>query len=151
MMGQISNTKKVTACANPEQRARRRILLVEDNRSVRDILSIILRSLGFEVALAQNGLEALAVFFADRFDLVLTDLQMPLMDGSRLAHLIKEMSPETPIILLTGADVETVRKKMENGSIDRVIFKPFKLDDLQDTVQGALELRKTEQGVMRVG
>ena len=149
MMGQISNAKKVSVCADPGQRARKRILLVEDNRSVRDILSVILRSIGFEVVLAQNGIDALAVFYADRFDMVLTDLQMPLMDGSRLAHHIKEMSPETPIILLTGADAETVRKKMENGSIDRVIFKPFQLDDLQDTVQGALELKKAEQGVMR--
>ena len=147
-MWQINNTKKATVCANPGQRAKKRILLVEDSKSVQDIFSIILRSMGFEVALAQNGLEALTVFFAGPFDLVLTDLEMPLMDGSRLARLIKEMSPETPIILLTGADIETVKEKVDGRSIDRVIFKPPNLEDFRSTVQGALGAKHAEQGIL---
>jgi CheY-like chemotaxis protein len=148
-MGQTKNMNKASACANPEQRANRRILVVEDNKSVQDILSVILRTMGFEVALAKNGLEAFTLFVESSFDLVLTDLQMPMMDGSRLARLIKEMSPETPVILLTGADMATVKEKAVSGRVDSVMFKPFKLDDLQDAVQGALRLREAEQGVMR--
>jgi CheY-like chemotaxis protein len=94
--------------------------------------------MGFEVALAANGIEALAVFLESSFDLVLTDFQMPAMDGLSLASHIKERSPSTPVILLTGCDRETVWKKVERALVDSVIFKPFRLEDLQRTVQGAL-------------
>jgi CheY-like chemotaxis protein len=100
--------------------------------------------MGFEVALAGNGIEALSVFLDSSFDLVLTDLQMPIMDGLSLASHIKERSPSTPVILLTGSDRETVRKKVERGPFDSVIFKPFRLEDLQRTVQGALASREGE-------
>ena len=102
------------------------------------------------MALACNGIEALAVFLDSSFDLVLTDLQMPIMDGSRLAHLIKEISPQTRVILLTGADMATVKEKVESGLLDSVMFKPFKIDDLQNAVQGAPGLREAEQGGMPV-
>jgi CheY-like chemotaxis protein len=148
-MRQTKNMNKASGCANPGQRAKRRILVVEDNKSVQHILSIILGSMGFEVALAKNGLEAFTLFVESSFDVVLTDLQMPIMDGSRLAHLIKEMSPATPVILLTGADMATVKEKAESGLLDSVMFKPFKIDDLQNAVQGALGLREAEQTVMR--
>jgi len=59
-----------------------------------------------------------------------------------LAGHIKERSPSTPVILLTGADRETVRKKVEKGPVDSVIFKPFMLTDLQCSVQGALASRE---------
>jgi CheY-like chemotaxis protein len=148
-MGQIKNEKKTAAHANAGQGTKGRALVVEDNKNVQHVLSIMLYSMGFEVALAGNGLEALTVFLDSSFDLVITDLQMPLMDGSTLAHYIKEMSPSTPIVLLTGADRETVWNRAKNESVDSVIFKPFKLDDFQKTIQGALELRKTEHRMPR--
>jgi CheY-like chemotaxis protein len=148
-MRETKNRKKIYACSNAGQRAKRHILVVEDNKSVQDVLSVILRSMGFEVALAKNGLEGLAVFLDGSFDVVLTDLQMPIMDGSRLARLIKESSPDTPVILLTGADMDTVKERLEGGPVDSVIFKPFEIDDVQNTVQGALEIREAELGVMR--
>jgi CheY-like chemotaxis protein len=73
--------------------------------------------------------------------LVLTDFEMPAMDGLSLAGHIKERSPNTPVILLTGSDRETVRKKVERGPVDSVIFKPFGLEDLKTAVQGALVSR----------
>jgi len=118
----------------------RRVLVVEDERSVQDVLSELLRWMGFEVALAGNGVEALAIFIENSFDLVLTDLQMPIMDGSRLAHLIKERSPNTPVVLLTSADRQTVRDKVKSGSIDSVLFKPFLLNDFQSTLRRVLAL-----------
>jgi CheY-like chemotaxis protein len=110
----------------------------------------LLRLMGFEVALAGNGVEALAAFIESSFDLVLTDLQMPAMDGSKLAQLVKERSPSTPVILLTGTDRETVRKKVMDGSVDSVIFKPFKVSDFQSTVQGALVSGLGEHGSLGV-
>ena len=123
-----------------------RILVAEDNRATQDLVSRFLEFLGYEVALACNGIEALAAFIEGSFDLVLTDLNMPAMDGLSLAGHIKERSPGTPVILLTASDRETVRKKVERGPVDSVIFKPFGLEDLQRGVQGALASREREHG-----
>ena len=128
-----------------------RVLVVDDNRSIRNILSTLLRLMGFEVTLAGNGIEALAVFIESSFDLVLTDLEMPIMDGWSLTHSIKERSPKTPVVLMTGGDRETVWKKVKSAPIDSVIFKPFKLNDFQSTVQRVIEPRYGEQGSLGAG
>ena len=93
----------------------------------------------------------LSLFLANPFDLVLTDLEMPIMDGWSLTNCIKERSPNTPVVLMTGGDRETVWKKVERGSVDSIIFKPFRLEDLQRTVQGALASRQGEHGSLGVG
>lgn len=133
------------------QERSRRILVVDDNRDIRNVLSHMLRFMGFDVALAGNGIEALAAFIENSFDLVVTDLQMPMMEGSELAQLVKDRSPNTPVILLTGSDRETVCRKVKTGSVDSVIFKPFKLNDLQSTIQGALASGQGEQGSLGMG
>jgi CheY-like chemotaxis protein len=148
-MGQTKKRKKSSDYANAGQGTKRRILVVENNKNVQNVLSLMLCSMGFEVGLADNGLEALVIFVENPFDLVLTDLEMPLMDGSSLAHFIKQMSPKTPIILLTGADRETVWNKAKSECIDSVIFKPFKAGDFENTIQEALDLREAEKGIMR--
>jgi CheY-like chemotaxis protein len=137
----MEETKKETkksVSSNTAQAIPRRILVADDDKAIRDVVTWFLEFMGFEVAIAANGIEALAVFLESSFDLVLTDLQMPDMDGLSLASHIKERSPSTPLILLTGSDRETVRKKAERSLVDSVIFKPFRLEDLQRTVQGAL-------------
>ena len=134
--------KSISATAGPA--ISKRILLADDNKAIRDLVSGFLKFIGYEVAIAINGIEALAVFLASSFDLVLTDLEMPAMDGLSLAGHIKERSPNTPVILLTGADRETVLKKLEKGPVDSVIFKPFMMEDLQRTVQKALASRERE-------
>jgi CheY-like chemotaxis protein len=68
----------------------KRILMVDDNKSIRDAVADFLGSLGYEVGLAVDGMEALAVFLDKSFDLVLTDLEMPAMDGFILAGHIKK-------------------------------------------------------------
>jgi CheY-like chemotaxis protein len=148
-LGEKEN-KNPTRTSMGQERSRR-ILVVDDNRDIRNVISQVLRLMGFDVALAGNGIEALAAFIESSFDLVVTDLQMPAMDGSKLALLVKERSPNTPVILITGTDGETVWKKVTKGSVDSVIFKPFKLKDFQSAVQGALASGQGEQGSLRVG
>jgi CheY-like chemotaxis protein len=133
-------TKKYVS-SNAGQTISGRILVADDNKAIREIVSSLLEFIGFEVALACNGIEALAVFLKSSFDLVLTDLEMPVMDGWSLTRSIKERSPNTPVVLMTGADRETVLKKVVRVPVDSVIFKPFGLEDLRKTVQGALDLR----------
>jgi CheY-like chemotaxis protein len=145
-MGETKKETKKSVSSNTKQAISGRILVADDDKSVQGVLSEALEFMGFEVALAGNGIEALDVFAEGSFDLVLTDLQMPAMDGLSLAGHIKARSPSTPVILLTGSDRETVRKQVKRAPVDSVIFKPFRLEDLQRTVQGALASREREHG-----
>ncbi len=117
-----------------------RILVADDDEATLDMVSEFLELMGFEVALAENGIEALSLFIADSFDIVLTDLNMPVMDGLSLAINIKRKSPKTPIVLLTGSNKEEVLKKVEKGPFYSVLFKPFRIADFRKTIQGALAL-----------
>jgi len=121
----------------------RRILVADDDVNILSLVSDVLATMGFEVATAKNGLEALSVFIDSAFDLVLTDLTMPLMDGWDLASSIKERSPSTPVILVTGSDRETVLENIESASIDSVLFKPFSVEDFQTTVNGVFAATQT--------
>lgn len=140
-MGQINNVKMASACTNAGQPRKARILVVEDYKNLQSVFSTMICDMGFEVAHAENGLEALAAFLDSPLDLVLIDLQIPIRNGSSLAHFIKEVSPNTPVILLTDADKETVWNQAKNEAIYSVIFKPFEVLDFEKTVRGALELK----------
>ena len=140
----MRQSKKETKRAPPTKAGQPlpgRILVAEDNKVIGDLVSKILDLMGFEVALAGNGVEALSLFIERSFDLVLTDLEMPIMDGWGLTHRIKERSPSTPVVLMTGSDRESVLEKVKSAPIDSVIFKPFLLDDFQSTVQRVLDPR----------
>ena len=126
--------------SNIERPVSGHILMAEDYKITQDVVSEFLEYLGFEVALANNGVEALAAFQENDFDLVLTDLQMPAMDGLTLAGHIKKRSPYTPIILMTGSDKETLLDQKVKKSVDSVIYKPFLMEELQRTIHEALGL-----------
>jgi CheY-like chemotaxis protein len=143
-MGQVKNEKKMSVYTNAGQRRRARILVVEDYKNLQSVFSTMLCAMGFEADHAENGLEALAAFLDSPLDLVLIDLQIPIMNGSILAHFIKEVSPNTPVILLTGADKETDWKQAKSGAIHSVVFKPFEIIDFEKTVRDALELKNAE-------
>ena len=145
-MGETKKETKEPASSIEGQTISMRILVAEDDKSLRDVVSEILDFMGFEVALAANGLEALAAFLDRSFDLVLTDLEMPIMDGWRLTQSIKERSPDTPVVWMTGANRGAVLKKMEREPVASVLFKPFRVKDLQNTVTGALAFKEREQG-----
>jgi two-component system, response regulator, stage 0 sporulation protein F len=143
-MEQVKNEKKTSVYANEGQRRRARILMVEDYKNLQSVFSTMLSAMGFEVSHAENGLEALAAVLHGPLDLVLVDLQIPIMKGSSLAYFIKEVSPDTPVILLTGADKETVWKQAKSEAIYSVIVKPFEIIDFEKTVREALEFKRAE-------
>jgi CheY-like chemotaxis protein len=115
------------------------ILVVDDEQAIRAALADTLAFLGHEVATASNGTEGLRLFLKDSFELVVTDVQMPGMDGWTLAQRIKDASPITPVVLITGSGKEMILRKLKGNSIDSVLFKPFTLEDLQQTLQGMLD------------
>ena len=115
-----------------------RVLLVDDERAIQRLICRFLKSKGFEVTLADDGMEALVAFIEGTFDIVLTDFNMPVMDGLRLANHIKKRSPGTPIILLAGIERKYVIKEVQECPFYSVMFKPFSMQDLQINIQDAL-------------
>ena len=122
-----------------EENSKKRVLAVDDNATMRTFLYDALSFLGFEVVAAGSGADGFKQFSQNSFDLVITDCQMPGMDGWQLASLVKKVSTRTPVIMVTGQDEYAVMDKMQNSDIDHMMFKPFKLDDFYTTVRASLE------------
>lgn len=120
----------------------RSILVADDDEDIQSLVADALEFMGFTVATVGNCIEALSVFVANAFDLVLTDFQMPGMDGLSLASRIKARSPGTPVILLTGSDSEAVRGRLKQSGVDSVIYKPFRIEELKTTILSALDFRE---------
>ena len=118
-----------------------RILVVDDELSMRDFLSIMLKKEGHEVVAAENGGSALKVIQSEIFDLLITDIKMPGMDGMEVLKTAKEVSPETVVIMITAfATTGTAVEAMKLGAYD-YITKPFKVDEIRLVIQKALEKR----------
>jgi DNA-binding NtrC family response regulator len=115
-----------------------KILVVDDEDIVRTSCSRTLSPEGYDVRLAKNGAEGLKMAREERFDLVLTDLKMPDMDGIEVLRIIKEQWPETAVIIVTGYQtVDTAVKAIKLGAYD-YIEKPFTPDALITAVREAL-------------
>jgi len=119
-----------------------RILVIDDEESVRDILSQILTVKGHQVAVASDGEEGIERFKNETFDLVFTDLGMPKISGWEVGMAVKEMNPKVPVIMITGWGMELNREKMNESGIDLIVSKPFLFDQVADLVSEAMELRE---------
>jgi YesN/AraC family two-component response regulator len=108
----------------------KRILLVEDERAVRETLRLLLSRDAHVVVEANNGAEAFALFLSTKFDLVLTDFEMPFAKGDELAAKIKRVSPTQPILMLTAFD----RRPSLSNPVDAVMSKPFEAARLRETM-----------------
>ncbi len=124
-----------------------KILIVDDEPTVRDALSDILSFLGYEVVAKGTGRDALRTFLADSISLVLTDMDMPEMDGLTLAVHIKDKSPNTPVVIMTGFHREAVTEKLEGRYVDSIILKPFRLEEIEDTLRTTLNKSVNEKGM----
>jgi CheY-like chemotaxis protein len=109
----------------------KKILIVDDEKAIRDVLADTLIYWGYQVAVASSGIEALSLFLTRPFDLVLTDLTMPGVDGWTIAIRVKNKSPDTHVGVMTAQDKEGVIKKIEGSCVDFALFKPFTLEDLE--------------------
>ncbi len=93
----------------------------------------------FEVTAAKNGVEALELFSKGKFDLVITDYEMPLLKGNALAKRIREICPSQPIIMITAFHPPRVQQV-----VNLVVHKPFSLNQLREAIQKTLEGEKGE-------
>ncbi|MFQ5847921.1 MAG: response regulator [Candidatus Methylomirabilales bacterium] len=121
-----------------------RILVVEDDEDMRENLRRILAGAGYEVHLAKNGTEAIAILESQPCHLILTDLVMPGMGGLELLSEIRRREGNLPVVLLTAfGDRATFRKATELGAVEYVT-KPFRADSLLGLVQRILPNRSRE-------
>jgi two-component system response regulator FlrC len=115
-----------------------RILIVDDDTSMRMALCETLESCGYTVETASNGFEALNKFKNGVFEAVITDMRMPGMGGMEVLKSIKKISPESPVILITAyGTVNTAVEAMKEGASD-FIMKPFSLEDIEFVVKNVL-------------
>jgi two-component system response regulator PilR (NtrC family) len=128
-----------------------RILVVDDEQSMREFLEIFFRGDGYDVVTAGSVQEALLAVDHDDFDVVISDIQMPERSGMALLHHVKDNAPDTVVIMITAfATTETAISAMKQGAYDYVT-KPFKVDELRLVVEKALEkkLLSTENQRLR--
>lgn len=108
-----------------------KVLLVDDEEQVRDLLRQMMETMGYEPVVAENGEEALGVLRTERVNVMVTDLVMPAMDGWILAEQAKEIYPDVPIVGISGKVVPLT----EGSPFDRFISKPFSLQALREGIQ----------------
>ncbi len=123
-----------------------RILVVDDEETIREIVSSMLGGAHFQTRQAASGVEALAILESgDEFDLVLSDLMMAEMDGMGLLERAKERYPDMPIVMVTAVhDIQAALQALRHGAYDYVL-KPFEREQLLHTVRRALENRRLKR------
>ncbi|MFA6002131.1 MAG: PAS domain S-box protein [Thermoleophilia bacterium] len=120
-----------------------KLLVVDDEPMVRKLLGDMIHSMAHNFEVAEDGEQALAIFDAavdagEPFDLVLTDLGMPGMSGWDVVDAIKQRSPETPVVLITGWGDQLDAQKMRESGVESVIAKPFRVEDIVRTLAKAI-------------
>jgi DNA-binding NtrC family response regulator len=119
-----------------------KILLVEDEPLLRkSMCEVLQRAGGFEVDEAEDGLQALKLLKSRPFDLVITDLIMPRLDGGTLLEYVRSMSPPLPVIFITAYFSRASVNTAVPGQIEYVI-KPFGIDDLLSAVRRCLPIKR---------
>jgi len=123
-----------------------KILVVDDEEGARDLFNTILTDEGYEVSLANGGEEALGLFRNGPFNLVITDIKMPIMDGLQLLQEIRKMGSKTDVIMVTAyGEVESYLKAMSLGAAE-YINKPIRIKELKQIVHKVLTEQRARSG-----
>jgi len=123
----------------------KRILVVDDEQSMRELLAIMLRKDGFDVVAAESRAQAAAVLARGPVDLIVTDVKLPDGDGIEILRHVKAAAPDTVVIVMTAfGSTETAVAALKLGAYDYLI-KPFDVDELKIVVRNALERQQLQQ------
>ncbi len=124
-----------------------KILVVDDEEGARELFNTILGDEGYEVTLAASGEDALTRFKSSPFDLVVTDIKMPGMDGLQLLQEIRKSGSKADVIMVTAyGEVESYLKAMSLGAAE-YINKPIRIKELKRIVHKVLTERKARPGI----
>lgn len=133
--------------AQSDERSRTKILVVDDESFVRELLSEILEEEQCDVYLAESGSEALSVFSKMKFDSIFTDVGMPGMSGWELAREIRQINKNIPIAVITGWGEAVGSNEQKAAGVDWVIPKPFTADRISELVREVDQLNASRQKV----
>jgi two-component system nitrogen regulation response regulator NtrX len=128
-----------------------KILVIDDQKSIRNTLKDILEYEKHTIVLAENGPEGLEQFSAERFDVILLDIKMPEMDGMEVLDKMMQSSPDIPVIMISGhGNIDTAVEAIKKGAYD-FIEKPLDLNRLLVTIRNAIDKKElvTETKVLR--
>ena len=107
-----------------------KILVVDDDQIIVELLSVIFKKYGFIVFNAEDGLEAWNIFNNENIDVVLTDIRMPGLDGRELSYRIRNQSPFTKIAIMTGEENDVGTELLNDGTADYFFLKPFDIKNV---------------------
>jgi len=119
-----------------------RILLAEDDNSVRYFLARSLEQAGHEVLAFADGEDALPTLSAGPFDILISDIVMPRLGGIELAMKAKEVMPALPVIYITGFSAVAMEEAGDANGANQILSKPFHLNSLVDAVDRALQTKE---------
>jgi len=127
-----------------------RILVVEDDEGIQDLLVETLPRLGYEPVIADNGKMGLETFQSQNFAIIITDVRMPEMDGLTMLKAIRKLDPKVPIIVITGyPSVDSAVESLVEGA-DYYLVKPINMVDLEAKIKKSFEKRKIQKALASI-
>lgn len=123
------------------QEGKARILIIEDEEEVRQLLHDILIEQDHKVEIAVGGSQGLELFKTKDFDMVFTDLGMPGMSGWQVAEEIQRIDKKVPVAIITGWSVDLEESEMKEKGVNFIIQKPFQVDQISQLVRDGLQLK----------
>ena len=141
----VESPQTATPVVQSDERSRTRLLVVDDESFVRELLGDILEGEQCDVCLAESGSEALSVFREKEFDGIFTDVGMPGMSGWELAREIRQINKEIPIAVITGWGEAVSSNEVKAAGVDWVVAKPFTADRITELVCEVNQLNATRQ------
>lgn len=127
-----------------------RILIAEDNKINQIVTSNLLKKENYQCDIAQNGLEAVNAFKMNNYDLILMDINMPVMDGNEATLEIKKLNSEIPIVALTASNIDDIKEKCDTIGFDDIITKPFDNELFFKTISNLIKLKQTKKKEVKV-
>ena len=119
------------------------VLVVDDNESVREVLTIMLSRRGYWCESATNGIEAMQIVKQSNFDAVITDLQMPEMDGIVLMRELRQHFSDLPVMVMTGQPDDSLVESAMSAGARELLSKPFEISELMMRLQKMLHIHKS--------
>ena len=141
----VESPQTTPPVVHSDERSRTRLLVVDDESFVRELLGDILEGEQCDVYLAESGSEALSVFRETEFDGIFTDVGMPGMSGWELAREIRQINTDIPIAVITGWGEAVGSKEQKAAGVDWVIAKPFTADRIAELVREVVQLHATRR------
>jgi CheY-like chemotaxis protein len=132
--------------AEKRRALKQKILAIDDQELIRELLTSMLDELDYPHQICADGESGIRAFEQDNFDIVITDLGLPGMDGWEVARRVKQLKPATPVIVISGWGIDAVRRKAPANLVDFILAKPFRMEQLGEMISAAegMEARTAE-------